>query len=78
MQDQHQKMLDKIKREAVRAFGEEGAQRWLNRRWRVFDDRTPIDMARHRDGSRRVLDYVSYLTAAEEACREARIKNFEH
>lgn len=78
MSDQHQIMLEKIRRGAVRAFGEDAGDRWLNRTWRVFDDRTPLEMATRPGGGERVLEYVSYLTAAEDALRRAAVAESEH
>ncbi len=78
MDERHQEMLLKIRNGAIRAFGEEQAEGWLSSKWRVFDDRSPMEMATCENDTRRVLDYVSQLTAAEEALKRAGIRDRDH
>ncbi len=67
MRDGHKEMMARIRRNAELAFGPEGARQWLTRTWRVFDHKTPIEMADKDAG--RVLEYVQYFIADERAAR---------
>ncbi len=78
MDERHQVMLSKIRNGAIRAFGEEQAEGWLSRKWRIFDDRSPMEMATCESDTRRVLDYVSQLTSAEDALKNAGIRDCEN
>ena len=78
MDERHQEMLSKIREGAIRAFGQDHAEGWLSRRWRVFDDRSPVEMAGHESDARKVLDYVAQLTAAEDALKRAGIRDGEY
>ena len=60
-----------IRAEALRAFGEDEAERWLNTGWRVFNDRTPLDMARADEAT--VRRYIDNLTGAEVMLRQAAV-----
>ncbi len=60
-----------IRIQALRAFGEDEAERWLNTGWRVFNNRTPLEMARGKADASRVMDYISNLTGAEEMLTRA-------
>ena len=78
MDERHQEMLSKIQEGAFRAFGRDHAEGWLSRKWRVFDDRSPVEMAGHESDARKVLEYVSQLTAAEDALKRAGVRDCEH
>ena len=61
MPDGKEQMMARIRQNAELAFGRDGAQEWLKRSWRVFDHKTPLEMAGH-DGER-VLRYVEHFIA---------------
>ncbi|MDD9908462.1 MAG: DUF2384 domain-containing protein [Ahrensia sp.] len=76
--DGHRQMLAKIRSGAVRAFGERAGASWMQRESRLFDGRTPEDMANSDVDAERVLTFVSQLVAAEDALKHAGIRHGEH
>ena len=68
MSSQHEQMLNKIRKGAEDAFGQDGAANWLNKKWRIFDQKTPLEMAD--TDCTRVLDFIHHLNAEEQAARQ--------
>lgn len=64
-----------VREYALRAFGQDEAENWLNTSWRVFNSRTPLDMAREEAGASKVLSYIKDLTSAEEMLAQADIRH---
>ena len=63
--------LAQIRALAVQAFGEFGADEWLSQPWRVFDNRSPLDLAGEGEGAGRVIAFLHSLCAADEAIASA-------
>ena len=59
--DRHAEMLRKIRVGAEHAFGTEESVRWLNRRSRIFNHRTPLEMID--EDADRVLTFVSSISS---------------
>ena len=78
MNSQHEEMLSKIRQGAIRTFGEDSAERWMNQKLRVFDDRSPFEMAYQEHDTNHVLDYFSQLTGAEDALKQAGVPEADH
>ncbi|MFD0917385.1 antitoxin Xre/MbcA/ParS toxin-binding domain-containing protein [Pseudahrensia aquimaris] len=63
----HEEMLNKIREGAQRAFGSEESQIWLNRKSRLFDHKTPLELAQ--EDADRVLNFVECMTGEEVSTR---------
>ena len=75
MDKQHKEMLKRIRNDAIRAFGKDGANSWMNRRWRVFNNRSPIEMASSRSATKEVLDHIELLTSVDITDSGASLRN---
>ena len=69
MKGNHER-LSRIRTLANAAFGE-AAETWLNTSWRVFDNRTPIEMASDEGLTQRVVAFLTGLCAGDEAATPA-------
>lgn len=69
--------IETITTYAIRAFGEDGAARWLRNSWRVFDGQRPIDMAQKSSDAERVIEYLRELLGAETSLSEAGLRPSE-
>ena len=50
---------------AEQAFGRDEADTWLRTRWRVFDNRTPLDLAARDGEAQRVEEFIANLLGAD-------------
>lgn len=78
MDKRHEKMLSRIRNDAIRAFGKDGANSWMHRKWRVFNNQSPVEMANSPDGTKEVLDHIALLTAADFVENRRSMRNNEH
>ena len=64
--DIREERLERIMAWARTAFGEAGAQRWSQTRWRVFDHRRPVEMTADESLTERAIDFLKSLCAGDE------------
>ena len=69
--------IETMTNDAIRAFGEDGAARWMRNSWRVFDGQRPIDMAHKPLDAERVIAYLRELLGAETSLSQARLRPSE-
>lgn len=77
MTERQTDFLETISDYAVRAFGEDGAAKWLRNNWRIFDGRSPLDMSVHRADAERVISYLRELLGAEVSLSRAGLRPSE-
>lgn len=78
MDKRHETMLSKIRNGAVHAFGTDEADLWMSKKWRVFQNKSPIEMADSANGTEVVLDYIKMLAAADASQKRRSAPDSEH
>ena len=57
---------ERIRDRAISTFGEVEAETWLASTWRVFGNRSPLDMAQDSDLTQAVIAFLDSLCAGDE------------
>ena len=50
---------------AEQAFGSDEANSWLHTSWRIFGNRTPLDLASNDSGARQVEEFMANMLGAD-------------